>query len=115
MLWPARQSDNQLSEISAYTSRLDWEPFLHGTDSPLPSYYVDEVAYEHAQSIGVRPAYFNFFNHRLHTLLHQGWRHTAALEPVAELRGDDCQPQPITGHGGRHDRALLRSFGRDDP
>ncbi len=47
---------------------------LHGTDSPLPSYYLDEVAYEHAQSIGVRPAYFNFFNHRLHTLLHQGWR-----------------------------------------
>lgn len=47
---------------------------LHGTDSPLPSYYLDEVAYEHAQNIGVRPAYFNFFNHRLHTLLHQGWR-----------------------------------------
>jgi hypothetical protein len=22
----------------------------------------------------LRPAYFNFFNHRLHTLLHQGWR-----------------------------------------
>ena len=47
---------------------------LHGTDSPLPSYYLDQVAYEHAQGIGVRPAYLNFFNHRLHTLLHQGWR-----------------------------------------
>ncbi|WGV20568.1 type VI secretion system baseplate subunit TssG [Pseudomonas putida] len=47
---------------------------LHGTDSPLPSYYLDQVAYENAQGIGVRPAYFNFFNHRMHTLLHQGWR-----------------------------------------
>ncbi|WP_259369725.1 type VI secretion system baseplate subunit TssG [Pseudomonas juntendi] len=47
---------------------------LHGTDSPLPSYYLDQVSYEHAQGIGIRPAYFNFFNHRLHTLLHQGWR-----------------------------------------
>ena len=47
---------------------------LHGTDSPLPSYYLDDIAYEHAQGIGLRPAYLNFFNHRLHTLLHQGWR-----------------------------------------
>ncbi|WP_313644739.1 type VI secretion system baseplate subunit TssG [Pseudomonas sp.] len=47
---------------------------LHGTDSPLPSYYLDQVAYENAQDIGIRPAYFNFYNHRLHTLLHQGWR-----------------------------------------
>ena len=47
---------------------------LHGTDSPLPTYYLDEIAYENAHGIGLRPAYFNFFNHRLHTLLHQGWR-----------------------------------------
>jgi type VI secretion system protein ImpH len=47
---------------------------LHGTDSPLPPYYLEEIAYEHAHGIGIRPAYFNFFNHRLHTLLHQGWR-----------------------------------------
>ncbi|QOC99521.1 type VI secretion system baseplate subunit TssG [Pseudomonas putida] len=47
---------------------------LHGTDSPLPSYYLDDIAYEHAQGIGLRPAFLDFFNHRLHTLLHQGWR-----------------------------------------
>ncbi|MFK3817148.1 type VI secretion system baseplate subunit TssG [Pseudomonas sp. NPDC089407] len=47
---------------------------LHGTDSPLPTYYLDDIAYEHAHGIGLRPAYLNFFNHRLHTLLHQGWR-----------------------------------------
>ena len=33
---------------------------LHGTDSPLPSYYLEQVAYEHAQGIGVRPAFFDF-------------------------------------------------------
>lgn len=47
---------------------------LHGTDSPLPSYYLDDIAYEHAQGIGLRPAFLDFFNHRLHALLHQGWR-----------------------------------------
>ncbi|MBC3435918.1 type VI secretion system baseplate subunit TssG [Pseudomonas sp. BW16M2] len=47
---------------------------LHGTDSPLPSYYLEQVAYEYVQDIGLRPAFFDFFNHRLHTLLHQGWR-----------------------------------------
>jgi len=47
---------------------------LHGTDSPLPTYYLDEIAYENAHGIGLRPAFLNFFNHRLHTLLHQGWR-----------------------------------------
>ncbi|MGE8398474.1 MAG: type VI secretion system baseplate subunit TssG, partial [Burkholderiales bacterium] len=31
---------------------------LHGTDSPLPTYYLEQVAYEHAQGIGVRPAFF---------------------------------------------------------
>lgn len=47
---------------------------LHGVDSPLPSYYLDDIAYENAHGIGIRPAFLNFFNHRLHTLLHQGWR-----------------------------------------
>ena len=47
---------------------------LHGTDSPLPSYYLEQVAYEHAQGIGVRPAFFDFFNHYLLSLLHRIWR-----------------------------------------
>lgn len=47
---------------------------LHGTDSPLPSYYLDQVAYEHAHGIGVRPAFFDFFNHYLLSLLHRIWR-----------------------------------------
>jgi type VI secretion system protein ImpH len=47
---------------------------LHGADSPLPGYYVDTVAYEAGQDIGIRPAFLDFFNHRLLTLLHQIWR-----------------------------------------
>lgn len=47
---------------------------LHGTDSPLPGYYLDRLAYEQAQGRGIRPAFLDFFNHRLLTLLHHSWR-----------------------------------------
>lgn len=47
---------------------------LHGTDSPLPSYYLEQLAYEHAQGIGARPAFFDFFNHYILSLLHRSWR-----------------------------------------
>ena len=47
---------------------------LHGTDSPLPGYYLDRLAYEQSQERGIRPAFMDFFNHRLLTLLHTSWR-----------------------------------------
>ncbi|POA16948.1 type VI secretion system baseplate subunit TssG [Pseudomonas sp. FW300-N1A1] len=47
---------------------------LHGSDSPLPGYYLDRLAYEQAQGRGIRPAFMDFFNHRLLTLLHRSWR-----------------------------------------
>lgn len=47
---------------------------LHGSDSPLPGYYLDAAAYEYAQGHGIRPAFFDYFNHRLLSLLYQGWR-----------------------------------------
>lgn len=47
---------------------------LHGPDSPLPGYYLDRLAYEYGQGVGIRPAFLDFFNHRLLTLLHQAWR-----------------------------------------
>jgi type VI secretion system protein ImpH len=47
---------------------------LHGPDSPLPSYYLDRLAYEYGHGVGIRPAFLDFFNHRLLTLLHQAWR-----------------------------------------
>lgn len=47
---------------------------MHGPDSPLPSYYLERLAYEAGQGEGIRPAFLDFFNHRLLTLLHQAWR-----------------------------------------
>ncbi|MCU6614924.1 type VI secretion system baseplate subunit TssG [Achromobacter mucicolens] len=47
---------------------------LQGPDSPLPGFYLDRLAYEYGQGIGIRPAFLDFFHHRLLTLLHQAWR-----------------------------------------
>ncbi|WJV25565.1 MULTISPECIES: type VI secretion system baseplate subunit TssG [Pseudomonas] len=47
---------------------------LQGTDSPLPGYYLDKLAYEAGQGVGIRPAFLDFINHRLLTLLHHAWR-----------------------------------------
>lgn len=47
---------------------------LHGTDSPLPGYYLDAMAYEHAQGTGLRTVFLDYFNQRLLELLHQAWR-----------------------------------------
>ena len=47
---------------------------IHGGASPLPHHYLEKTAYEYHQEEGVRPAFFDFFNHRLITLLHRIWR-----------------------------------------
>ncbi|MDF3831468.1 type VI secretion system baseplate subunit TssG [Cupriavidus basilensis] len=47
---------------------------LHGTDSPLPGHYLDRLAFEAGQGIGIRPAFVDAINHRLLTLLHHTWR-----------------------------------------
>lgn len=47
---------------------------MHGADSPLPGYYLDRLAWEQGQGVGIRTAFLDFFNHRLLTLLHQAWR-----------------------------------------
>lgn len=62
---------------------------MHGPDSPLPSYYLERIAYEAGQGEGIRPAFFDFFNHRLLTLLHQAWRkyrHYIRFRPEASDR-----------------------------
>ncbi|MDR2323865.1 MAG: type VI secretion system baseplate subunit TssG [Acidovorax sp.] len=59
---------------------------MHGPDSPLPSHFVERLAYEAGQGVGIRPAFFDFFNHRLLTLLHQAWRkyrHYIRFQPGA--------------------------------
>ena len=47
---------------------------MHGGASPLPHHYLEKIAYEYHQETGVRVPFFNFFNHRLITLLHRAWR-----------------------------------------
>lgn len=62
---------------------------MHGPDSPLPAYYLERLAYEAGQGEGIRPAFFDFFNHRLLTLLHQAWRkyrHYIRFRPGASDR-----------------------------
>jgi type VI secretion system protein ImpH len=62
---------------------------MHGSASPLPHHYLEQIAYEHHQNIGVRAPFFNFFNHRLVTLLHRAWRkyrYYIRFSPKAEDR-----------------------------
>ena len=47
---------------------------LHGSQSPLPGYYLDQFAWEDAQQMHQLTDYLNLFNHRLITLLHRIWR-----------------------------------------
>jgi len=47
---------------------------LHGSQSPLPGYYLEEMAWEAGQNLGVRRHFLDFFNHRLVTLFHRTWR-----------------------------------------
>ena len=47
---------------------------IHGGASPLPHHYLEQIAYEAHQQLGIRAEFFDFFNHRLITLLHRGWR-----------------------------------------
>ncbi|HGL6718184.1 type VI secretion system baseplate subunit TssG [Burkholderia contaminans] len=47
---------------------------LHGADSPLPGYYLDRLAYEAGQGVGIRTAFLDYLNHHVLMLLHQAWR-----------------------------------------
>lgn len=47
---------------------------LHGSQSPLPGYYLDSLAWEDAQNENRLTDFMNVFNHRLLMLLHLIWR-----------------------------------------
>ncbi len=47
---------------------------LHGSQSPLPGYYLDSLAWEYAQGEPKLGLFFDFFHHRLLGLLHRAWR-----------------------------------------
>ncbi|MDX1756886.1 MAG: type VI secretion system baseplate subunit TssG [Marinobacter sp.] len=68
--------------VSALSPEHDHAPYqmevsflgLHGSQSPLPGYYLEDLAWEHGQQIGIRRHFLDFFNHRLLTLFHRSWR-----------------------------------------
>lgn len=47
---------------------------LHGSQSPMPGYYLDDLAWEYVQQEPRLGLFLNFFHHRLLTLLHRIWR-----------------------------------------
>lgn len=47
---------------------------LQGTQSPLPSYYLESLAHEAAHHDGVAGDFLDFFNNRLLALVHRSWR-----------------------------------------
>jgi len=47
---------------------------LHGSQSPMPGYYLDELAWEYAGQESRLGLFLDFFHHRLLTLLHRIWR-----------------------------------------
>lgn len=47
---------------------------LHGSQSPMPGYYLDSLAWEYAQGEQRLGLFLDFFHHRLLTLLHRIWR-----------------------------------------
>ena len=47
---------------------------LHGSQSPLPGFYLEDLAWEYCQNQGVRRYFLDFFNHRMVTLFHRIWR-----------------------------------------
>lgn len=60
---------------------------MQGSASPLPGYFLDLIAYEYGHNEGIRHHFLDFFNHRLITLLHRGWRkyrYYVRFQPEAE-------------------------------
>ncbi|WP_323839540.1 type VI secretion system baseplate subunit TssG [Photorhabdus africana] len=47
---------------------------LHGSQSPMPGYYLDSLAWEDAQDENRLTDFLNVFNHRSIVMLHQIWR-----------------------------------------
>lgn len=80
--------------LSALSPEHDRAPYqmevsflgLHGSQSPLPGYYLEDLAWEQGQNLGIRRYFLDFFNHRLVTLFHRVWRkyrYYVRFRPVA--------------------------------
>ncbi|MDI6934666.1 type VI secretion system baseplate subunit TssG [Serratia sp. Se-PFBMAAmG] len=80
---------------------------LHGTDSPLPGYYLDQLAYEHAQDIGVRPAFRDLLPsgdnyHRLVKLVDFLLRDVGAYDLELRMRAEEAPPFSLRAEHGTH-------------
>jgi type VI secretion system protein ImpH len=69
------------AEIQSLTRQPDSPPELcvrflglHGSQSPLPGYYLDELAWEQLHQIETRIRFLDLFHHRCLFLLHRIWR-----------------------------------------
>lgn len=76
---------------------------LHGSQSPLPGYYLDELAWQHAHQQPRLIALLDLFHHRWLMLLYRGWRKyryelrfRAGVDPLSRcllaMRGDPGLP-----------------------
>lgn len=62
-----------VDEAGRYTMEVSFLG-LQGAQSPLPGYYLENLAYGAAHKEGAASDFLDFFNHRLLTLMHRGWR-----------------------------------------
>lgn len=61
---------------------------LHGSQSPMPGYYLDGLAWEYAQNEQRLGHFLDFFHHRLLGLVHQIWRKYRYHVRMQENGGD---------------------------
>lgn len=83
---------------------------LHGSQSPLPGYYLDKLAWEEAQQSNRLTDFLDLFNHRLLSLLHRIWR-KYRYYICFEDEGEDEFSQrmfALVGLGSRHVRNQLQ-------
>jgi type VI secretion system protein ImpH len=68
-MWKGDQDSDEFGRFRVRVAFLG----LHGSSSPLPGYYVEQIAsYDPDES--VLKGFLDFFHHRLIGLLHRGWR-----------------------------------------
>lgn len=85
---------------------------LHGVDSPLPAYYLEEVA-QSAPEDAVRKHFLDFFNHRMLSLLYQilrKYRYYIRFVRQAEDRYSD-RIFSLIGLTSREMRLVKKGFG----
>ena len=71
VMWFLRCRQSTNTRLIRWKSAF-WACTVH--ESPLPGYYLEDLAWEAGQDLGIRRHFLDFFNHRLVTLFHRSWR-----------------------------------------